>query len=137
MATDDVYEPTSDLDSDDDLDRPGPSRRNKRAAKSKAKDSVNAWEGTYKRSWDQVQEDEQGGIQAAVESLIARGRRKRYVLVARDLELLLSSHERSPDSAAHYSPRRRCAGLSCGTCTSLSTCPSLCGTRISVQTGSS
>lgn len=80
MATDDLYEPGIDLDSDDDLDRPGPSRRGKKgAAKSKGKDSVNAWEGTYKRSWDQVQEDESGGIQAAVESLIARGRRKRLV----------------------------------------------------------
>lgn len=82
MATDDLYEPANsppyDLDSDDDLDRPGPSRRkSKRAAKSKGKDAVNAWEGTYKRSWDAVQEDDQGGIQAAVESLIARGRRKR------------------------------------------------------------
>lgn len=80
MATDDLYNPgnspRSELDSDDDLDRAGPSRR-KRAQKSKGKGSVNAWEGTYKRSWDQVQEDESGGIQAAVESLIARGRRKR------------------------------------------------------------
>jgi transcription initiation factor TFIIH subunit 2 len=31
----------------------------------------------YKRSWDVVQEDEGGGLQAAVDSLIARGRRKR------------------------------------------------------------
>lgn len=33
----------------------------------------------YKRSWDVVQEDEEGGLQAAVDSLIARGRRKRSV----------------------------------------------------------
>ena len=39
-----------------------------------------AWEGMYKRSWDVVQEDEGGGLQAAVDSLIARGRRKRCVI---------------------------------------------------------
>lgn len=40
-----------------------------------------AWEGMYKRSWDMVQEDEGGGLQAAVDSLIARGRRKRCVII--------------------------------------------------------
>lgn len=99
MPADEPYNPAqsphSDLDSDDDLDRPGPSRRagngggggrgngvNGAEGKSKGKkgkDSMNAWEATYKRSWDVVQEDESGGLQAAVESLIARGRRKRCV----------------------------------------------------------
>ncbi|TXT04352.1 hypothetical protein VHUM_04119 [Vanrija humicola] len=68
--------PRSDLDSDDDLDRPGPSR-GRRGAKGKGKDSMNAWEATYKRSWDNIQEDEDGGLQTAVNQLIARGRRKR------------------------------------------------------------
>lgn len=87
MPADEPYNPaqspTSEMDSDDDLDRPGPSRRGARAAakavkkSGKGKDSMNAWEGSLKRSWDVVQEDESGGIQAAVESLIARGRRKR------------------------------------------------------------
>jgi transcription initiation factor TFIIH subunit 2 len=84
MPADKPYDPAasprSELDSDDDLDRPGPSRRKgKNAAKkkSKSKDTMNAWEGALKRSWDVVQEDESGGLQAAVESLIARGRRKR------------------------------------------------------------
>ncbi|CAK9780142.1 TFIIH basal transcription factor complex, subunit SSL1 [Cutaneotrichosporon oleaginosum] len=95
MATDELYNPgnspRSDLDSDDDLDRAGPSRR-KRAQKSKGKDAVNAWEGTYKRSWDQVQEDESGGIQAAVESLIARGRRKRALQSEAPLRRSLVRH---------------------------------------------
>lgn len=38
-----------------------------------------AWEASYTRSWDTVQEDEAGSLQGAVEDLIARGRRKRYV----------------------------------------------------------
>jgi hypothetical protein len=128
MATDDLYNPgnspRSELDSDDDLDRAGPSRR-KRAQKSKGKEAVNAWEGTYKRSWDQVQEDESGGIQAAVESLIARGRRKRYAWVSMDL------------TAARSSPRPRCAAPLCGTCSSSSTCRRACATRTFVRTGSS
>jgi transcription initiation factor TFIIH subunit 2 len=98
MPADDLYDPAqsphSDMDSDDDLDRPGPSRRGRGkggaagasngkddkgggGSNGKGKDNMNAWEATYKRSWDVVQEDESGGLQAAVESLIARGRRKR------------------------------------------------------------
>ena len=37
-----------------------------------------AWEASYTRSWDTVQEDEAGSLQGAVEDLIARGRRRRY-----------------------------------------------------------
>lgn len=80
MVADEPYQPahSPELDSDDDLDRPGPSNRRQKKQAAKKKDAaINAWEGTYKRSWDVVQEDEQGGLQAAVESLIARGRRKR------------------------------------------------------------
>lgn len=36
-----------------------------------------AWEASYNRSWDAVQEDESGGLQKAVEGLLARGRRRR------------------------------------------------------------
>lgn len=36
-----------------------------------------AWEASYVRSWDTVQEDETGSIRGAVEDLIARGRRRR------------------------------------------------------------
>jgi len=46
-------------------------------AKSKAKEQPYAWEATYTRSWDTVQEDEAGSLQGAVEDLIARGRRRR------------------------------------------------------------
>lgn len=38
-----------------------------------------AWEASYNRSWDAVQEDESGGLQAAVEGLMMRGRRRRSV----------------------------------------------------------
>ncbi|BEI92047.1 uncharacterized protein CcaverHIS019_0408670 [Cutaneotrichosporon cavernicola] len=95
MATDDLYNPgnspRSEIDSDDDLDRVGPSRRN-RNQKSKAKQNVNAWEGTYKRSWDQVQEDETGGLQSTVESLLARGRRKRALQSEAPLRRSLVRH---------------------------------------------
>ncbi|KIM69242.1 hypothetical protein SCLCIDRAFT_104188, partial [Scleroderma citrinum Foug A] len=37
------------------------------------------WEASYTRSWDTVQEDETGSLQGAVEDLMARGRRRRYV----------------------------------------------------------
>ncbi|KAK4683898.1 transcription initiation factor TFIIH subunit 2, partial [Tremellales sp. Uapishka_1] len=78
------------MDSEDDDDRPGPSTKSvkprgdygkslgkKGMANGKGKDGMHAWEGSYKRSWDVVQEDDEGGLQAAVENLLARGRRKR------------------------------------------------------------
>lgn len=37
------------------------------------------WEASYTRSWDTVQEDEAGSLQGAVEDLMARGRRRRFV----------------------------------------------------------
>jgi transcription initiation factor TFIIH subunit 2 len=98
MATDSNYTPalspaSDDVDLDyaedqDEDDRPGPSRRragakggkkgqNGATGGGKGEDGRQAWEGMYKRSWDVVQEDEGGGLQAAVDSLIARGRRKR------------------------------------------------------------
>jgi len=46
-------------------------------AKSKAKEQPYAWEASYTRSWDTVQEDETGSLQTSVEDLIARGRRRR------------------------------------------------------------
>ena len=45
--------------------------------KRKMNDAGYAWEASYNRSWDAVQEDEQGGLQKAVEGLLARGRRRR------------------------------------------------------------
>ncbi|KAL7424434.1 hypothetical protein Q5752_000117 [Cryptotrichosporon argae] len=91
MARDADYNPDveADIDSDDDLDRPGPS---KRAAKKKDKDAINAWEGDFKRTWDVVQEDEAGGLQAAVESLLARGRRKRALRSEAPLRRSLVRH---------------------------------------------
>lgn len=81
MPADEPYDPAqspaSVLDSDDDLDRPGPSKKSRKGKDKANGKSVNAWEETYKRSWDVVREDETGGLQAAVDQLIARGRRKR------------------------------------------------------------
>lgn len=81
MPADEPYDPAqspeSALDSDDDLDRPGPSKKSRKGKGKAAGGGVNAWEETYKRSWDVVREDETGGLQAAVDQLIARGRRKR------------------------------------------------------------
>ncbi|EKD00781.1 component of RNA polymerase transcription factor TFIIH, Ssl1p [Trichosporon asahii var. asahii CBS 8904] len=83
MPADEPYDPAqspaSVLDSDDDLDRPGPSKKSRKGKDKANGKSVNAWEETYKRSWDVVREDETGGLQAAVDQLIARGRRKRAV----------------------------------------------------------
>lgn len=38
---------------------------------------MQAWEGAYQRSWEDIEEDSAGGIQGTVEQLLARGRRKR------------------------------------------------------------
>ncbi|EDR09037.1 uncharacterized protein LACBIDRAFT_249203, partial [Laccaria bicolor S238N-H82] len=38
------------------------------------------WEASYTRSWDTVQEDEAGSLQSSIEELMARGRRRRYLL---------------------------------------------------------
>lgn len=83
MAADKPYDPaqspSSSFDSDDDLDRPGPSKKSRQGndkANGKGK-SINAWEETYKRSWDVVREDETGGLQASVDQFIARSRKKR------------------------------------------------------------
>ena len=77
----------------------GPDKRKKDKGKGKAKDvscrvyphpfiylltcsfqQAYAWEATYTRSWDTVQEDEGGRLEGAVQDLIARGRRRRCVL---------------------------------------------------------
>lgn len=48
-----------------------------------------AWEASYTRSWDTVQEDEAGSLQGAVQDLIARGRRKRCVFEEQSYSLSL------------------------------------------------
>ncbi|CED85131.1 tfiih basal transcription factor subunit ssl1 [Phaffia rhodozyma] len=45
--------------------------------KSKGKDNGYSWEASFERSWDVVQEDESGSLEGAVETLMARGRRRR------------------------------------------------------------
>ncbi|OWT37540.1 transcription initiation factor TFIIH subunit 2 [Cryptococcus neoformans var. grubii Br795] len=89
MPLDLNYAPGSEDEEDDNIDDedfPGPSsRRQGRGAagrgKGKNKDSGRqAWEGEYQKSWDIVQEDESGSLESAVETLLARGRRKRALM---------------------------------------------------------
>ncbi|KIP11520.1 hypothetical protein PHLGIDRAFT_33262 [Phlebiopsis gigantea 11061_1 CR5-6] len=53
--------------------------RKRDKGKSKAKEQPYAWEATYTRSWDTVQEDEAGSLQTTVRDLIARSRRRRLI----------------------------------------------------------
>ncbi|ODN73372.1 hypothetical protein L202_07909 [Cryptococcus amylolentus CBS 6039] len=89
MPTDRNYSPASDDEEDrdeeeiDEDDLPGPSSRAGKGAKGKGKTKDPgraAWEGEYQKSWDIVQEDEKGSLESAVESLLARGRRKRALM---------------------------------------------------------
>lgn len=48
----------------------------KDARKPKANEQPYAWEASYVRSWDTVQEDETGSLSTAVEDLLARNRRR-------------------------------------------------------------
>nr|ODN92583.1 transcription initiation factor TFIIH subunit 2 [Cryptococcus depauperatus CBS 7841] len=73
---------------EDDIDQddlPGSSsrasRRRGKWREGKNKDTgKQAWEEEFKKSWDIVQEDEKGSLESAVESLLARGRRKRAMM---------------------------------------------------------
>ncbi|KAL4250693.1 General transcription and DNA repair factor IIH [Abortiporus biennis] len=60
--------------------------------KGKAKEQPYAWEATYTRSWDTVQEDESGSLQGAVEDLIARGRRRRLLAPASAIRRTIIRH---------------------------------------------
>ncbi|KAG6886152.1 hypothetical protein C0993_000670 [Termitomyces sp. T159_Od127] len=56
------------------------SRRKRDKGKGKAKDAqAYTWEASYTRSWETVQEDEAGSLQAAVDDWMARGRRRRLL----------------------------------------------------------
>ncbi|KAH9851435.1 TFIIH basal transcription factor complex subunit SSL1 [Lenzites betulinus] len=67
-------------------------RRKKDKGKAKAKEQPYAWEATYTRSWDTVQEDEAGSIQGAVQDLIARGRRRRLLAPAAAIRRTIIRH---------------------------------------------
>ncbi|KDQ53543.1 hypothetical protein JAAARDRAFT_39229 [Jaapia argillacea MUCL 33604] len=54
-------------------------KKKKDKGKSKAKEQPYAWEASYTRSWDTVQEDEAGSLQTAVADLMARSRRRRLL----------------------------------------------------------
>ncbi|KAH9944733.1 Ssl1-like-domain-containing protein [Amylocystis lapponica] len=51
-----------------------------------------AWEASYTRSWDTVQEDEAGSLQGAVQDLIARGRRRRLLAPAAAIRRTIIRH---------------------------------------------
>lgn len=67
-------------------------RRKKDKGKGKAKEQPYAWEASYTRSWDTVQEDEAGSLQGAVEDLIARGRRRRLLAPAAAIRRTIIRH---------------------------------------------
>ncbi|OCH86130.1 TFIIH basal transcription factor complex subunit SSL1 [Obba rivulosa] len=67
-------------------------RRRKDKGKGKAKEQPYAWEASYTRSWDTVQEDEAGSLQGAVQDLIARGRRRRLLAPATAIRRTIIRH---------------------------------------------
>ncbi|KZT72130.1 TFIIH basal transcription factor complex, subunit SSL1 [Daedalea quercina L-15889] len=67
-------------------------RGKKDKGKGKAKEQSYAWEASYTRSWDTVQEDEAGSLQGAVEDLIARGRRRRLLAPAAAIRRAIIRH---------------------------------------------
>ncbi|KAG9014487.1 hypothetical protein FRB93_013612 [Tulasnella sp. JGI-2019a] len=80
-------------DDDDDFSRPGRSgakarkglgaskaiTNSKNKGKGKAGGDSYAWEASYTRTWDAVQEDEGGSLELSVKDFIARSRRKRLL----------------------------------------------------------
>ncbi|WVQ94877.1 hypothetical protein IAU59_001961 [Kwoniella sp. CBS 9459] len=95
------YAPAGSDEEEDDIlddDRPGPSKKNGTAGGAgkngaKGKDpGRHAWEAEYKKSWDIVQEDEKGSLESAVESLLARGRRKRAMMSETPLRRSIIRH---------------------------------------------
>ncbi|KAI0081315.1 TFIIH basal transcription factor complex subunit SSL1 [Panus rudis PR-1116 ss-1] len=60
--------------------------------KGKAKEQPYAWEASYTRSWDTVQEDETGSLQTAVQDWIARGRRRRLLAPAAAIRRTIIRH---------------------------------------------
>ncbi|KAA1476814.1 TFIIH basal transcription factor complex, subunit SSL1 [Dentipellis sp. KUC8613] len=77
-----------------------PDRRNKgkgkaidsQKGKGKAKEQPYAWEASYTRSWDTVQEDEGGSLTGAVQELMARGRRRRLLAPAAAIRRTIIRH---------------------------------------------
>ncbi|KAF8320812.1 TFIIH basal transcription factor complex, subunit SSL1 [Clavulina sp. PMI_390] len=75
------YEDDDDDDDHDEhrLSSKGKGKASSSGAKGGAKDQGYTWEATYTRTWDEVQEDEGGSLQGAIEDLLARGRRRRLL----------------------------------------------------------
>ncbi|WWC95189.1 hypothetical protein V866_002045 [Kwoniella sp. B9012] len=103
MPLDLNYAPGAEDEADDDFidddDLPGPSSRTKKGGTAGSKGGAkgkdpgrHAWEAEYKKSWDIVQEDEKGSLESAVESLLARGRRKRALMADTPLRRSIIRH---------------------------------------------
>ncbi|WVQ66673.1 uncharacterized protein L199_004860 [Kwoniella botswanensis] len=103
MPLDLNYAPGAEDEADDDFidddDLPGPSSRTKKGGMAGSKGGAkgkdpgrHAWEAEYKKSWDIVQEDEKGSLESAVESLLARGRRKRALMADTPLRRSIIRH---------------------------------------------
>lgn len=71
----------------------GKGRANPRVQKLKAQPKeVYSWEESYTRSWDAVQEDEDGSLQNAVGEFLARTRRKRLQVPAEAIRRTIVRH---------------------------------------------
>ncbi|EKM54147.1 uncharacterized protein PHACADRAFT_185111 [Phanerochaete carnosa HHB-10118-sp] len=60
--------------------------------KSKVKEQPYAWEASYTRTWETVQEDEAGSLHTAVRDLIAKGRRRRLLAPAEAVRRTIIRH---------------------------------------------
>ncbi|EPQ57504.1 TFIIH basal transcription factor complex, subunit SSL1 [Gloeophyllum trabeum ATCC 11539] len=67
-------------------------RRKKDKGKGKSSEQPYAWEASYTRSWDTVQEDEAGSLTSAVADLVARGRRRRLLAPANAIRRTIIRH---------------------------------------------
>ena len=77
--SDPEYIASSDDDTRTNGRRTGRTTKSKKAGKGakQSTDSAYAWEGEFQRSWDLVQEDEEGSLTGVVAGLVQSGKRKR------------------------------------------------------------
>ncbi|TFK54265.1 TFIIH basal transcription factor complex subunit SSL1 [Heliocybe sulcata] len=67
-------------------------RSKKDKGKGKSSEQPYAWEASYTRSWDTVQEDEAGSLTTAVADLLARNRRRRLLAPADAIRRTIIRH---------------------------------------------
>ncbi|KIJ39505.1 hypothetical protein M422DRAFT_257834 [Sphaerobolus stellatus SS14] len=66
--------------------------RRKETFKGKSKEQPYAWEASYTRSWDTVQEDDTGSLQNSVQDLLTQGRRRRLLAPAAAIRRTIIRH---------------------------------------------